>query len=119
MVFVHRIRHLILPALTLGIGIFGEYALIVRSAMLETLGEDYILTARAKGLKNWSTVWTHAFRNALLPLITLIALWLGYILAGAIVIEEVFSYPGYRAGQQYDAINRPRLPCSPGSPSCC
>ena len=89
-----RIRHLILPALTLGLGLYGEYALIVRSSMLETLGEDYVLTARAKGLKNWAIVWRHGLRNAMLPLVTLIALSIGYILAGAIVVEDVFSYPG-------------------------
>ena len=89
-----RADHLFLPALTLGIGLYGEYALIVRSSMLETLGEDYVLTARAKGLPNWAIVWKHGLRNAMLPLITLIALSFGYIVAGAIVVEDVFSYPG-------------------------
>jgi ABC-type dipeptide/oligopeptide/nickel transport system permease component len=89
-----RISHLFLPALTLGIGLYGEYSLIVRSSMLETLGEDYVLTARAKGLRNWEIVWKHALRNAMLPLVTLIALSLGTIVAGAIVVEDVFSYPG-------------------------
>jgi peptide/nickel transport system permease protein len=89
-----RFDHLLLPALTLGIGLYGEYALIVRSSMLETLGEDYVLTARAKGLRNWAIVWRHALQNAMLPLVTLIALSFGYILAGAIVVEYVFSYPG-------------------------
>ena len=69
--FVDRIRHMILPAATLGLVLYGEYALIVRSAMLETLGEDYVLTARAKGLSNWATVWRHGLRNALLPIVTL------------------------------------------------
>ncbi len=89
-----RISHLFLPALTLGVGLYGEYSLVVRSSMLETLGEDYVLTARAKGLRNWSIVWRHALRNAMLPLVTLIALSLGSIVAGAIVVEDVFSYPG-------------------------
>jgi ABC-type dipeptide/oligopeptide/nickel transport system permease component len=93
-VFVDRLEHMILPALTLGLVVFGEYTLIVRSAMLETLGEDYILTSRAKGLSNWATVWKHAFRNALLPVITLVALSLGFIIGGAITVEYVFSYPG-------------------------
>jgi ABC-type dipeptide/oligopeptide/nickel transport system permease component len=91
---VDQTKHLILPALTLGLGLYGEYALIVRSSMLETLGEDYVLTARAKGLGNWAIVWRHGLRNAMLPLVTLIALSFGYILAGAIVVEDVFSYPG-------------------------
>ena len=85
---------MILPALTLGLVLFGEYTLIVRSAMLETLGEDYILTARAKGLTNWSTVWKHGFRNAMLP---------GHHARRALArvhhrrrdhVEYVFSYPG-------------------------
>jgi ABC-type dipeptide/oligopeptide/nickel transport system permease component len=83
-----------LPALTLGLTLYGEYTLIVRSAMLETLGEDYILTARAKGLKPRTIVRKHALRNAMLPITTLIALSLGYIVAGAILIETVFSWPG-------------------------
>jgi ABC-type dipeptide/oligopeptide/nickel transport system permease component len=86
--------HILLPALTLGLVLYGEYTLIVRSAMLETLGEDYILTARAKGLKPRTIVRKHALRNAMLPIITLIALSLGYIVAGAILIETVFSWPG-------------------------
>jgi len=86
--------HMFLPALTLGLTLYGEYTLIVRSAMLETLGEDYILTARAKGLKPKTIVRKHALRNAMLPITTLIALSLGYIVAGAILIESVFSWPG-------------------------
>jgi peptide/nickel transport system permease protein len=86
--------HILLPSLTLGLTLYGEYTLIVRSAMLETLGEDYILTARAKGLKPWAIVRKHALRNAALPITTLIALSLGYIVAGAILIETVFSWPG-------------------------
>ncbi len=89
-----RLEHMILPALTLGLVLYGEYTLIVRSAMLETLGEDYVLTARAKGMSNWAIVWKHGFRNALLPIVTLIALSLGFIVGGAIVVEYVFDYPG-------------------------
>jgi len=91
---VDRLRHMILPSLTLGLVLYGDYALIVRSAMLETLGEDYILTARAKGLNNLQIVTRHAFRNALLPIVTLVALSLGFIIGGSITIEYVFSYPG-------------------------
>ena len=86
--------HMTLPALTLALVLFGEYTLIVRSAMLETLGEDYILTARAKGLKPRAIVRKHALRNALLPITTLIAISLGYIVAGSILVETVFSWPG-------------------------
>jgi ABC-type dipeptide/oligopeptide/nickel transport system permease component len=93
-VFVDRLKHMILPAAALGLVLYGDYTLIVRSAMLETLGEDYVLTARAKGLSNWATVWRHGLRNAMLPVITLVALSLGFIIGGAITIEYVFSYPG-------------------------
>jgi ABC-type dipeptide/oligopeptide/nickel transport system permease component len=86
--------HIVLPSLTLGLVLYGEYTLIVRSAMLETLGEDYVLTARAKGMSNWAIVWKHGFRNAMLPVVTLIALSLGFIIGGAITIEYVFDYPG-------------------------
>ena len=84
----------VLPTITLVLTLYGEYTLVVRSAMLETLGEDYILTARAKGLRPRRIVVRHALRNALLPVATLVALSLGYIVAGAILIEEVFTYPG-------------------------
>ena len=93
-VIVDRLRHMILPALSVGLVLYGEYTLVVRSAMLETLGEDYVLTARAKGLSTWATVWKHAFRNALLPIVTLVAISLGLIIGGFITIEYVFSYPG-------------------------
>jgi ABC-type dipeptide/oligopeptide/nickel transport system permease component len=92
--FKDVMSHMLLPSLTLGLTLYGEYTLIVRSAMLETLGEDYVLTARAKGLTGWAIVRKHAFRNAMLPTVTLIALSLGYIVAGAILVETVFSWPG-------------------------
>jgi peptide/nickel transport system permease protein len=91
---VDVIRHMVLPAATLALTLYGEYALITRSAMLETLGEDYVLTARAKGLMPWRIVRDYALRNAMLPVSTLIALSLGYVVAGAILIETVFSWPG-------------------------
>src|SRR4029077_20119459 len=66
-------RHMLLPALTLALTLFGEYTLVVRSSMLETLGEDYVLTARAKGLPQRRIVISHALRNAMLPIVTLVA----------------------------------------------
>jgi ABC-type dipeptide/oligopeptide/nickel transport system permease component len=87
-------KHMLLPAVTVALTLYGEYTLVVRSTMLETLGEDYILTARAKGLAPWTVVRRHALRNALLPTATLVALSLGYIVAGQILIEVVFSWPG-------------------------
>jgi peptide/nickel transport system permease protein len=112
-VFSDRVSHLFLPALTLGVGLYGEYSLIVRSSMLETLGEDYVLTARAKGMRNWTIVWKHALRNAMLPLVTLIALSLGSIVAGAIVVEDVFSYPGIGLAT-IDALNHRDYPVLQG-----
>jgi ABC-type dipeptide/oligopeptide/nickel transport system permease component len=107
-------RHIFLPALTLGLVLFGEYTLIVRSAMLETLGEDYVLTARAKGLRPWTIVRKHALRNALLPVTTLIALSLGYIVAGAILVETVFSWPGIGRAV-YDAVLQRDYPMLQGA----
>jgi ABC-type dipeptide/oligopeptide/nickel transport system permease component len=101
--FKDVLDHMFLPALTLALVLFGQYALIARSSMLETLGEDYILTARAKGLAPWAIVRKHALRNALLPITTLVALSLGYIVAGAILIETVFSWPGIGRAV-YDAV---------------
>jgi peptide/nickel transport system permease protein len=113
-VVVDRLKHMLLPALTLGLVLYGEYTLIVRSAMLETLGEDYVLTARAKGLSNWSTVWKHGFRNAMLPVITLVALSLGFIIGGSITIEYVFSYPGIGL-QIVEAIDQRDYPILQGA----
>ena len=93
---------------------YGEYTLIVRSAMLETLGEDYILTARAKGLSQRTIVVRHALRNAMLPTTTLIALSLGYIVAGTILIEAVFSWPGI-GNEVYDAVTQRDFPMLQGA----
>ncbi|HEY8171187.1 MAG TPA: ABC transporter permease [Candidatus Limnocylindria bacterium] len=87
-------RHLLLPTLTLGLALLGEYMLIMRSSVLEIFGEDYILTARAKGLSTYRIIRHHALRNAMLPMVTLIALTLGFTVAGAIQVEAVFSWPG-------------------------
>ncbi len=87
-------RHLIMPTLTLTILYLGEYMLIMRSSILEVLGEDYILTARAKGMSDWLVLRKHALKNAMLPLVTMIALNLGFTVSGAIYVETVFSYDG-------------------------
>jgi len=113
-IIVDRLQHMTLPALTLGLVLYGQYAIVVRSAMLETLGDDYVLTARAKGLSPWRTLWQHAFPNARLPLITLIALSVGYIVGGVVVIETVFSYPGIGLAV-LDAINRRDYPVLQGA----
>jgi peptide/nickel transport system permease protein len=85
---------LVLPALTLGLGMAAILARMVRSALLDTLNEDYIRTARAKGLPMRTVVWRHALRNALLPVITLLGLQLGALLGGAVITETVFAWPG-------------------------
>ena len=107
-------EHIALPSLTLGLVLYGEYTLIVRSAMLETLGEDYILTARAKGLSPGAILRRHALRNAMLPIATLVALSLGYIVAGAILVETVFSWPGIGRAV-YDAVLQRDYPMLQGS----
>ncbi len=88
------LRHLILPTLAFTIVYLGEYMLIMRSSILEVLGEDYILTAKAKGFSNWQVLRKHALKNAMLPIVTLVALNLGFTVSGAIYIETVFSYDG-------------------------
>jgi ABC-type dipeptide/oligopeptide/nickel transport system permease component len=86
--------HMVLPALTLCLTLYGEFTLIMRSSMLETMGEDYVLTARAKGLTDRKIITRHVLRNAMLPIATMVALSLGWIVAGAILIEYIFSWPG-------------------------
>jgi peptide/nickel transport system permease protein len=86
--------HLILPVTVLSIGLIGEFSLLMRSSLIEVLAEDYVQTARAKGLSEDRILRSHAIPNALLPTVTLISISLGYILAGAITLEVVFSWPG-------------------------
>ena len=87
-------RHLVLPLTTVSLGLIGGYSILMRSAIIETRTEDYITTARAKGLPDGRILRAHAFPNALLPMVTLIAINLGYVIAGAITAEVVFSWPG-------------------------
>jgi peptide/nickel transport system permease protein len=87
-------RHLVLPTLTFTILYLGEYMLIMRSSILEVLSEDYILTARAKGMSNFQVLLRHGLPNAMLPMVTIVALNLGFTVSGAIYIETVFSYDG-------------------------
>ena len=90
-------RHLALPTATLTLVLLGEYMLIMRSSVLDVFGEDYILTARAKGLSTYRIIRHHALRNAMLPMVTLIALNLGFTVSGAIQVEAVYSWPGLGA----------------------
>jgi peptide/nickel transport system permease protein len=87
-------KHVFLPCLTLTLGYIGEYAIIMRSSLLEVLDEDYIQTARAKGLRDDEVRRRHAVPNALLPTLALVFYSFGFVLGGAIIVEAVFSYPG-------------------------
>lgn len=88
------VSHLFLPTLTLTLVLLGEYLLIMRSSVVEVFSEDYILTAKATGLSNIAVIRRHGLRNAMLPMVTLIALNLGFTVSGAIQVETVFSWPG-------------------------
>jgi ABC-type dipeptide/oligopeptide/nickel transport system permease component len=112
--YLDVLKHMILPSMTLGLVLFGEYTIVARSSMLETLGEDYILTARAKGLPDRRIVRRHAFRNAMLPITTMVALSLGYIVAGSILAESVFSWPGI-GKLVYDAVKGRDYPLLQGA----
>jgi len=87
-------RHLILPAITLGLASAGLIARITRSSMLEVLRQDFITTARAKGLTEKVVVYKHAFKNALIPVVTIMGLQFGILLGGAVLTETVFAWPG-------------------------
>ena len=88
------LQHLILPAVTLALPLMGATTRLVRSGMLEILGQDYIRTARAKGLKESLVVRRHAVKNMLIPVVTVFGLRLGYLLGGSVIVETVFSWPG-------------------------
>ena len=88
------LHHLVLPALTLGLVYLAQYSRLARASMLEVLGSDYIRTARAKGLAEGPVLYKHALRNAVLPVITILGLQFGNVMAGAIVVETVFNWPG-------------------------
>jgi peptide/nickel transport system permease protein len=102
-----RLTHLILPVATGALGWIAWYSRFLRSSMLEVMHKDYLRTARAKGLPFRMVMFKHAFRNALIPLITLFALDLPYIFGGAVFVEIIFSWPGmgrlyYQAAEQRD-----------------
>jgi len=98
-----RARHLVLPTVTLGLGSAAAVARYMRASMLETLDEDYIRTARARGLSERRVIFGHAVRNALLPIISLVGLFLPILFGGAVVVEYIFSWPGM-GRLMYDAI---------------
>lgn len=103
------VRHLILPTITLALVDIGQFVLITRSSLVDVLTEDYILTAKAKGLSRRLVVWRHGVRNALLPVVTTTALYVGLTIGGAIQVETVFSWPGM-GRLMYDAVLRRDYP---------
>lgn len=103
--FWDGLKHLILPALALGTIPMAVIMRMTRSSMLEVMGEDYVRTARAKGVVPWRVVFKHALRNAMLPTVTVIGLQAGLLMGGAVITETIFSWPG--VGQiAYDSVNR-------------
>jgi peptide/nickel transport system permease protein len=103
------IIHLILPATVLAFLYIGQWSRYLRSSMLEVLKQDYIRTARAKGLSSTRVLFGHAFRNGLIPLVTIVALNFGGIIGGAVVTETVFAWPGM--GQLFiDSLNHEDYP---------
>jgi peptide/nickel transport system permease protein len=102
-------RHLVLPTVTLAIVDMGQFMLITRSTLVDVLTEDYILTAKAKGLPFRNVLWRHGFPNALLPIITTTALYVSLVIGGAIQVETIFSWPGM-GRLMYDAVLRRDYP---------
>jgi peptide/nickel transport system permease protein len=107
------LRHLVLPLATVSLGLIGGYSILMRSSIIETRGEDYVTTARAKGLTDRRVLRSHAFPNALLPTVTVIAINLGYVVAGAITAEIVFNWPGLGT-LTYDALQNRDYPVLQG-----
>jgi len=92
--FVENLRYIVLPAITLTIVSIGSYSRYVRSSMLEVLRQDYIRTAKAKGASGRRIVWMHGLRNAMIPVVTILALDFGFLFSGALVTETIYSWPG-------------------------
>ncbi len=111
---INQAWHLVLPIITLTLAYLAEYSLIMRSALLDEMGEDYLQTARAKGLRDVFVRRRHAARNAMLPVATLVSLNLGFIVSGAITIETVFSIPGLGL-LTTDALHIPDIPMLQGT----
>jgi peptide/nickel transport system permease protein len=110
---VDEAHHMFLPCMTLAVGYLGEYAIIMRSSLLDTMREDYLVLARAKGLRDVLVRNRHAVPNAILPVVALLAINFGLVLAGAIAVEAIFSWPGLGLAT-YDALNGPDLPMLQG-----
>jgi peptide/nickel transport system permease protein len=99
-------RHLILPAFTLAVSHMAYVARFTRSSLLESLSQDYVRTARAKGLSEWTVVMRHALRNSLIPIISVLGVSIGHLLGGAVIVEAVFSWPGLGSMMVQSISNR-------------
>ncbi|MFN8378103.1 MAG: ABC transporter permease [Anaerolineae bacterium] len=102
-------RHVLLPAITVGVFSLSRNARLVRSSMLEVLSSEYVTTARSKGLHERVVIMRHAFRNALIPIVTMLGLEFGFLLSGVVVVETVFSWPGV-GRLVFNAINQRDIP---------
>jgi peptide/nickel transport system permease protein len=111
---VDLLHHLVLPCLTLVAAVYAQYLLIMRSSLIDEMGADYLVTARAKGLRDDIVRSRHAVPNALLPTVTLIFLNLGLVVNGAVAVEVVYSWPGLGL-LMYNALNVPDLPLIQGA----
>jgi peptide/nickel transport system permease protein len=87
-------KHMLMPVLVLGLSLSALLTRFTRSSMLEVLHQDYVRTARAKGLSEQKVIWTHALRNALIPIVTILGLLLGGVFGGSVIVEQVFAIPG-------------------------
>jgi peptide/nickel transport system permease protein len=111
--WIDRLNYMVLPAVVLFLFTYGGFLLLTRACVLETMTEDYVLTARAKGVKERTVLFRHILKNASLPIITNVALQFGFMLSGAIITENVFQYNGLGT-LIYNAINMREVPVMQG-----
>ena len=112
--YLSVLAHLVLPCMSLVLAQLGAYVLTMRSTLIDSLGEDYVVLARANGLPARRVLWKHALRNALLPTTTLVGLQLGFVVGGAVLIETVYAYPGIGRGI-YEAVTQLDFPVLQGA----
>lgn len=112
--FIDLMRHLLVPMMVLTLVLFGQYVMLMRSSLIDVLQEDFIVTAKAKGLKDRAVLKDHALPNAMLPLVTISAINLSFVVGGAIQTETVFSWPGV-GRLMYDALITRDYPILQGS----
>jgi peptide/nickel transport system permease protein len=108
--FWEHLRHIIMPAVTLGVSHSAILTRLLRGTMLEVIRLDYITTARAKGMSSWTIIVKHALKNALIPVITILGLQLGFLIGGAVVVETVFAVPGLGSYGMQAILSRDYLP---------